>query len=413
MDPEVIKEFLVGLGFGVDESSWKKFTDSIKGATLKVLALDSAVKLTAAGIFGFISKVSQGFEEMGYEYRLIAPAINKTLVLRNELLKAYSRAGINIAQVIQQSVKFNMALAKTKFALQAIWTSVAAKFFPVLTKQLDQYRKAINQNMPRIQAALEKFIKFIFKAFEATLILGQRIWAILQRVYDFFAMLHKATDGWSTIILGVVAAWKLLNLSFLATPIGMLIAGITALIALWDDFKVWQEGGKSLFNWEPFIPVIEAVTETLESLWQVLKGIIGVVFQLSVAIINLFSLNFGKFADNIKAAFSGLLDTFSGITNVIKGLAGVVGAGFGLGENIANGNVNLLNNVGAGGNPVGGRPLGTNSAANNPLTNQNVNQQTTINVTGSADATQTGKAVASQQTRVNYDMVRNLSGATR
>jgi hypothetical protein len=350
---------------------------------------------------------------MGYEYRLIAPAINKTLVLRNELLKAYSRAGINIAQVIQQSVKFNMALAKTKFALQAIWTSVAAKFFPVLTKQLDQYRKAINQNMPRIQAALEKFIKFIFKAFEATLILGQRIWAILQRVYDFFAMLHKATDGWSTIILGVVAAWKLLNLSFLATPIGMLIAGITALIALWDDFKVWQEGGKSLFNWEPFIPVIEAVTETLESLWQVLKGIIGVVFQLSVAIINLFSLNFGKFADNIKAAFSGLLDTFSGITNVIKGLAGVVGAGFGLGENIANGNVNLLNNVGAGGNPVGGRPLGTNSAANNPLTNQNVNQQTTINVTGSADATQTGKAVASQQTRVNYDMVRNLSGATR
>src|SRR4051812_3077747 len=103
--------------------------------------------------------------------------------------------------------------------------------------------------MPKIQSALERFIKFIFAAFEAITTLGERIWSILERVYDFFKKLHDATDGWSTIIIGVIAAWKLLNLSFLATPLGMVLALAVALLALYDDLKTFVEGGQSLINW--------------------------------------------------------------------------------------------------------------------------------------------------------------------
>ena len=179
---------------------------------------------------------------------IIAPAINKAIVLRNELLKAYSSAGINIRKVIVDSVKLNMSLAKTKIAMEAIYKLVGSKFFGLLQKQLDAFRKRLYENMPYIIDALERLVKVVFKAFDAVTQLGLRLWSIRCRIYDFFVALDKATDGWSTVILGVVAAWKLLNLLFMATPLGFILTGLTAIVALYDDLKTYKEGGKLLFS---------------------------------------------------------------------------------------------------------------------------------------------------------------------
>jgi hypothetical protein len=385
---EVIKSFLVGLGFGVDDASLSKFNKAITSASLKVTALYASIKILSGAIVYSLSKISEGFEQMGYEYRIIAPAINKALVLRRELLKAYSAAGINITKVVQASVKLNMSLAKTRFAFEAIYKSVASRFFDTLTKQSDAFRKTIYANMPKIQNFLERFIKFIFKALEATTALGLRLWSILTRVYDFFVMLDKATDGWSTRIIAVVAAWKLLNLSFLATPLGMLLTGFVALLALWDDFKTFQEGGKSLFNWGPAIPVINSVTDALKSLWGVLNGV-------AEAIASVF-LEFHQL-------FSG--DPQSKIGAMLGGIKSFFGSAFGLG-----GNAQANLQAGPGGIPSA-RPVGNN--VQNSQTNQNVQQQTNINVVGSADASAVGKAVSGEQSKVNFDMVRNMKGATR
>lgn len=416
MNGEVIKSFLVGLGFAVDEASLSKFNKAIASAGTRVLALYGSVKVAAAGIFWSISKISEGFEQMGYEYRIIAPAINKALVLRRELLKAYEAAGVNITKVIQQSVKFNMSLAKTQFALKAIYASVASKFFPLLTKQVDTFRKQIYANMPKIQAALEKFIRFVFKAFDATVILGQRIWSILSRVYDFFEKLHKSTDGWSTIILGVVAAWKLLNLQFLTTPLGMIIAGLVAVLALFDDFKTWEEGGESLFDWGKFVPVIDAVAEHIKIVRDVIQGLIEVVLNAGLAIYQLFKGDFSGFWDSVKNQVRLVTDL---VMNLVKGIMnagtviGAVGEWVGslFGDDPTVVQKNIQNNPAAGG-ARGARPLGTN-VSNQQQTNLNVNQQTSINVSATADANGTARAIAGQQSRVNFDMVRNMRGATR
>ncbi len=45
--------------------------------------------------------------------------------------------------------------------------------------------------------------------------------------------------------------------------------------------------------------------------------------------------------------------------------------------------------------------------------NQKVSQETNITVQGSADAGATGKAVASEQNKVNFDMTRNMRSATQ
>lgn len=390
MTGETIKSFLVGLGFGVDDASLSKFNRAIASATLKVTALYTSIKLMSAGIFYGISKISESFEEIGYQFRIIAPAINKTLQLRNAMLSAWKAAGINITEAVQQSVLFNFSLAKTKYVLEAIYKSVGLKFLPMLTKQMDIFRLKILANMPKIQASLQKFVEFIFKAFEATVILGTRVWSILGRVYEFFEKLDTATGGWSTKIIAVAAAWKFLNLQFLATPLGAIIAGILTLITLYDDFKVWQEGGESFFNWSSFVPVINAVTSAIASFGDAIGAAFRVAFGLFDVLMKLINLD-----------FSGIKNTFSNMGDDLKDLGGSALAGV---TSLFGGAQAAYGAATGQGQPLMGQGGGVSNK---------VAQETNIIVQGGADASSTGKAVASEQSKVNFDMVRNLKGATR
>lgn len=416
MTGEVLKSFLVGLGFGVDDASLAKFNKAITSATLKVTALYASTKVAAAGIVYGISKISEGFEQMGYEYKLIAPAINKALILRQEMFKAYSAAGVNITKVVQAAVKLNLSLTKTRYAFEAIYKSVGSRFFDILTKQSDIFRGKIYANMPKIQAVLERMIKFIFKALEATVTLGTRLWSILSRVYDFFAMLDKATDGWSTKILAVVAIWKALNLSFLATPLGMIIAGLIAILALFDDFETWKEGGESLFDWSSFVPVINAVTDALKSLWGVVQAIADVLAGLASTIYQVFTGNFAGALDSLKETGQFVLNLFNKLWDSLKSIIDAGGALGSWASNLLGGGLsNIGTNIGNFVNGTNGTPAASPVGSNvqGSSSNQHVQQQTNINVTGSADASSVGKAVAGEQSKVNFDMVRNMKGATR
>lgn len=407
---DVIKEFLVGLGFDVDESSYAKFNKAIASASARVVGLYAAIKVLSAAVFYSISKISEGFEQMGYEFRIVAPAINKTLYLRQELLKAYRAAGINIQQVVRNAILFNFSITKTKYAFEAIYKSVASRFFPLLTKQLDVFRKNLYANMPRIQAGLERFIKFVFKAFEATVLLGQRIWSILQRVYDFFSKLDKATDGWSTIILGVLAAWNLLNLSFLATPLGALIAGLGALIVLLDDYKTWKEGGKSLFDWSAVAPQIEGIIGLFKSLF-------NVVIAVARVLRDLFAMDESGFYNDLLKLLSALnaINTAADkLARTFSSLRGVLDWRDSIDQAFLSGiNGNPSAAIQAVNSPLlGASPLGSNPA--NSISNS-IKQATTITVQGTAgsDPGAIGSSVAGQQTKVNYDLVKNLKGSAK
>jgi hypothetical protein len=402
---DVIKSFMVGLGFGVDEKSLATFNKAIESASLRVAALYGSIQVAAAGIFASIAGVSKGFEDMGYQLRIVAPAMNRWLVMRQAMIEAYTKAGVDISATVKSAILFNYSLAKTKFALEAVYKSVAAKFFPILTKQMDLFRSKIYANMPKIQAQLKKFVDFIFKAFDATVELGTRLYSILTRVWDFFARLDEATNGWSTIILGVVAAWKLLNLSFLATPLGAILAGLVSLLALFDDFKVWQEGGKSLFDWGPFVPVINAVSAAVSAFKDVLGSVFMILFDVFGLLKDLFTLNFSEFTEDLKNGLSDIGTYVNNLVSYYTKLSGIVSA---IGSWAPSAVGWVSNHLGGGGG---------NQAASAPLLppgaggNQNVNQQTHITVNGAADANSVGKTVVNQQDRVNFDMTRNLKGA--
>lgn len=435
MTGNVIKSFLVGLGFGVDDASLSNFNRAIASATLKVSALYASTKIAAAGVVYGISKISESFEQLGYEYRLITPAINKAIVLRRELFRAYSAAGINLQQTVLSSVRLNMSLTKTKYILDALYKSVGSKFFGVLTKQSDLFRQKIYANLPKIQAVLESMVRFIFKALDATTTLGVRLWSILTRVYDFFVLLDKKTDGWSTRILAVVAAWQFLNLKFLATPLGMLFALGLALLTLYDDFKTFKEGGRSLIDWGSettkimvgVVGVISAVGAAIyavvlamrayavaASIWKtVTTGItaaqwllnialganpIGAIVILITALIGLLGVLYLKW-DIVKKAFSEGLPTLSGIgTRILDFLGGAI--------------PNLGNAQNPGGIPPI-NPLGAGNTSNSNQTNLNANLQTNVTIGQVPDAGKVGQIVTDQQSKNIFDLVRNMQGAIR
>jgi hypothetical protein len=411
-DSDVIKSFLVGLGFEVDESSLALFNKSIQTAAIRVTALYTSISAFAGSMIYAFSKISEGFEEMGYQYHIIAPAINKAIVLRNELMKAYGAAGINIKKVIVDSINLNMSLTKTKYAMEAIYKSVGSKFFGLLQKQSDAFRKSLYGHMPQIIHGLETLVKTIFSAFNIIVQLGMRIWDILSRVYNFFDELDTKTNGWSTIILGVVAAWNLLNLAFLATPLGALIAGIVTLIALWDDFQVWREGGKSMFDWGPFIPIINAVTSAMKDFGDVVGKVFQVLFSIGDAIDALIQGDFGRIWTDMKVGVDSFNEALKGIVNTLKSLLGVGGAVSQWAEGFGNWDVSKKVMGWIGGSGSSSQPLGSNTTNNNQR-QMIANQQTNINVTGSANAQSTGAAVAAQQGSVNAAMVRNLKEPTR
>ncbi len=408
METNIIKSFLVGLGFDVDDASLAKFNKSIAMATIKVTALATAITATAAGIFKGITSISGDFEELGYSLRLVAPAVNKMLILRQAMLQAYSRAGVDLVKVVKESILFNYSLAKTKFALEAIYKSVGARFLPLLTKQMDIFRAKIFQNMPKIQAQLEKFVTFIFKAFSAVVELGTRLWSILGRVWDFFKALDEATNGWSTRIIAVIAAWNLLNLAFLATPLGMLLTGLLAILALYDDFKTFQEGGKTLFDWSSFIPVIKAVGDELKDIGGVIAGLMSTVWQLFTVFYKLFTLDFSGLKNAWAGLGSDMIYTLGKVLTLFKDV-------FSFWTSLSGWVSHLSGTIASGGNLTnyGSINQPTPLVAQGGGVNQKVQQQTNITVQGTADAHATGMAVASQQSNVNFDMTRNLKGATQ
>lgn len=66
MSTDVIKEFLVSLGFKIDDASWKKFEGGVRRATADVLTLGKASVASAAAVGAAVEQVSREYESLYY-----------------------------------------------------------------------------------------------------------------------------------------------------------------------------------------------------------------------------------------------------------------------------------------------------------------------------------------------------------
>ncbi len=64
MAAETIKEFLVSLGYSVDNQSEQKFKNSMRGAVVQANLMSEALISTAKAVFEAVAKISQSFDSL-------------------------------------------------------------------------------------------------------------------------------------------------------------------------------------------------------------------------------------------------------------------------------------------------------------------------------------------------------------
>lgn len=366
MAGDVIKEFLVGLGFKVDEAGLGKFSSGIAQATIAVTAIGTAAVVAATGIAHFVAGIAAKFDvisdlsgrvnttaseimrlgyvatltdssvsavnssleglstregeaalgigrgamifkKLGLEAKDSGGKLKSTVVLLAEIgekLKGlgrgeqlailqklgidrtliqlltsdisglsaefdslYRAAGIDVDKAAAESSLFNDELDRLVAASDAVKSAIGLAFMAQVRGAFTTLRKFIVDNAPVIIAALTPVIAVTLDIAEAFIRIVARIGSGVGVIIGWLAQLGDATNDWSTYIIAAVAAWKYLNLAFLATPIGMILSLSAAIALLIDDFLTWREGGDSLIDWG----------STFGQTLQVLGALIGTV----------------------------------------------------------------------------------------------------------------------------------------
>lgn len=551
---DVIKEFLVGLGFEVNEDDMKRFVGGVAMATAKVVALGAAVTAAAGYITSFVTATASDLdrvsdlagrvnataaeilelghvasltdssleavmssfdslskaagdaflgvgrgriifetlgisvkdqngklkstsvimEEIGQKIKsmergqqlavLSRLGLDPTLIgalttdvseLRAEFESVYKIAGIDANRAAQASSDFMDSLTRLNFVMDAIRKSVALRFMGQIQQGIDSLRKQLVANMPQIISSIEPVIAIALRIAESFVLTGGRVIQVISNLLGWIGQIDKATDGWATIIGVALAAWKFLNLSFLATPLGIVLALVAGLGLLVDDFLTWKEGGDSLIDWTQWEPGMTAaingivalkdvVTSSFESMFLMVKMLVqfltgdfvggwATAAQAGSAIIDIFKAVWAVISQLLLAfgEFTGLAPVFADgwkkISAVIQVVADAIAA---FQKGIGGALPALQNAFGALGSLLPTSVFGVPAMAAGPSmapslipspqaaatmagAQQTVSQQTEIIVQGSSSPEATARTVAAAQSRVNADFTRNLKGAAR
>jgi hypothetical protein len=178
-----------------------------------------------------------------------------------EMLRA---AGLDSQEAAKQSHLFMNQLRTLGSAFVILGQKIATSLAGSLSGDLRRFREGVVGNFQRITDIVGSVIKGILFLADAISTLSFRAMQVIGGVVDWF---NSLDDGTKKVIIGIgllTAAWKLLNSAFAASPIGRIVMLGTALLALYDDYKVWKEGGKSLIDWSRWLPDIELAQRVLK-----------------------------------------------------------------------------------------------------------------------------------------------------
>ncbi|EPU0448929.1 lytic transglycosylase catalytic [Escherichia coli] len=405
MNAETIKDFLVSLGFSVDDAGAKKFGSVLAGTTANVIKMGLAVEGAALSVVAFTAKIAsgldnlywasqrtgatvQGIQSIGYAVSQVGGSVdaarssleslsrfirnnpgaegflnrlgvqtrdasgnmrdmaaiftgvgqklssmpyyranqyaqmlgideNTLMAMRrgvgqfsaqySEMVKAI---GFNADQAALSSNRFMTSLKSLGEMAGMARDKIGSNLADGLAGQIDNLRKKIIENFPKIEVTITKVIKGILWLGE---IVGRVAFRIVDGVGDiieWWGKLDAETKTLIEVIGGLVVAMRILNSTFWMSPIGLITGLIVALGLLWEDYKTWKEGGNSLIDWEKWQPAIDkakdAITWLRDHLLELKDGVGG--WQNALEILGTFIA--GVWVSRVLGAFgkiSGLL----------------------------------------------------------------------------------------------------------
>ncbi|HFU2249992.1 TPA: lytic transglycosylase catalytic, partial [Escherichia coli] len=178
----------------------------------------------------------------------------------SEMVKAI---GFNADQAALSSNRFMTSLKSLGEMAGMARDKIGSNLADGLAGQIDNLRKKIIENFPKIEVTITKVIKGILWLGE---IVGRVAFRIVDGVGDiieWWGKLDAETKTLIEVIGGLVVAMRILNSTFWMSPIGLITGLIVALGLLWEDYKTWKEGGNSLIDWEKWQPAIDKAKDAI------------------------------------------------------------------------------------------------------------------------------------------------------
>ncbi|HFN7263065.1 TPA: transglycosylase SLT domain-containing protein [Klebsiella pneumoniae] len=352
MNAETLKDFLISLGFKVDEAGARKFDAVVAGTTLKAIELGVKVEAAALSVVAFTAKIASGLDDLywasqrtgatvegikqiGYAVSQVGGSVDgargslenlarfmrnnpgaegflnrlgvqtrdasgnmrdmatiftgvgqrlssmpyyranqyaQMLGLDENTLMAMRRGigqfsgeytamakaiGYNADVAAVSSNKFMTSLRSFGLMAGMARDKIGSSLADGLSGSLDRLRRQILENFPKIEGAITSTVKGILWAGE---MVGRVIYRLIQAASDirsWWIGLDSDTQKLIQTLGGLLVAWRLLNAAMLASPVSWVLALAAAILLLYDDYRTWKEGGKSLIDWKQWEPAIE------------------------------------------------------------------------------------------------------------------------------------------------------------
>lgn len=148
----------------------------------------------------------------------------------------------------------------TKTGFQVIVMQAGKALIPVLRLLNQMIRagiQAFSQLNPQIKEGLAIGLRFAF----------------LSLVFGAFFKTFGIIFRFMPLLKGFIGLLKMMRLAFLASPIGIILALAAALAGLYDDYKAWKEGGKSLIDWSKWNDNLEKIMSKLRDFIELLNSV--------------------------------------------------------------------------------------------------------------------------------------------
>src|ERR1019366_5103562 len=147
MAGDVLKEFLVSLGWKNDEASYRRFNDTIEQSTKGILVFGAGIEGAMLSLYHFLDKAAAGFEKLSYKASL---AGTTTQSIR-DIGFAASQTGSSFDEAVAAVEAFSAKLRETGGGQEAM-----LKRFHVQTRETNGELRDSVILMREYDAALKK-----------------------------------------------------------------------------------------------------------------------------------------------------------------------------------------------------------------------------------------------------------------
>lgn len=277
----LIDEFLIALGVKADTKKVEEFDKAMDGVADSADKTEGAMARAYEATDGFVSGIEGIMGVLGFFTGTLGAAwgvFHGTIMELEDLIKEEKLLTEVTKKQLEQQKKYKESVETLGKRFQSLKVELAFGFLPTMQKMIDSLDKFLKVNKDAIVNGILAFLKAI------TSVMGA-----IGNFARFIDMIVTKVIGWKAtlMILGAAFLWlkRAAILAFVASPLGLFLLALGAIVLLVDDFMTYMEGGESLLGpfWEKMIGWVNKAKDIWNGFSEEAKSAIksiGIAFAL-------------------------------------------------------------------------------------------------------------------------------------